>query len=116
MDAERRHQLRASELRPREEQLERLLSESQDQKTALTVFCVPPLSYKCHKRKHRMYLGSVAWTLSYDTIYAHQDKADDAKVGPHTLRFREGLAFKAHRLVCHTTLGFRVIKEEEEGR
>mmetsp|Transcript_61950 Transcript_61950/g.146800 ORF Transcript_61950/g.146800 Transcript_61950/m.146800 type:complete len:292 (-) Transcript_61950:22-897(-) len=28
-----------------------------------------------------MYLGSVAWTLSYDTIYAHQDKVDDAKIG-----------------------------------
>ena len=24
-----------------------------------------------------MYLGGIAWTLTYDTIYAHQDKLDD---------------------------------------
>jgi 4-hydroxybenzoate polyprenyltransferase len=28
-----------------------------------------------------MYLGGIAWTLGYDTIYAHQDKEDDALVG-----------------------------------
>ena len=28
-----------------------------------------------------LYCGSVAWTVSYDTVYAHQDKRDDAKVG-----------------------------------
>ena len=28
-----------------------------------------------------LYLGGVFWTLVYDTIYAHQDKADDVKVG-----------------------------------
>ena len=28
-----------------------------------------------------LYLSGVCWTLVYDTIYAHQDKADDAKVG-----------------------------------
>ncbi|EKX39470.1 hypothetical protein GUITHDRAFT_158409 [Guillardia theta CCMP2712] len=28
-----------------------------------------------------MYCGSVAWTLMYDTIYAHQDKKDDKLVG-----------------------------------
>lgn len=28
-----------------------------------------------------LYAGGVAWTLVYDTIYAHQDKADDAMVG-----------------------------------
>lgn len=28
-----------------------------------------------------MYLGCVTWTLMYDTIYAHQDKRDDVKVG-----------------------------------
>ena len=28
-----------------------------------------------------LYLGSVCWTLTYDTIYAHQDRADDIKVG-----------------------------------
>lgn len=28
-----------------------------------------------------LYFGSVAWTLHYDTIYAHQDKADDQRIG-----------------------------------
>ena len=28
-----------------------------------------------------LYAGCVAWTLGYDTIYAHQDKQDDAIVG-----------------------------------
>ncbi len=27
------------------------------------------------------YIGCVFWTLSYDTIYAHQDKDDDKKIG-----------------------------------
>ena len=28
-----------------------------------------------------LYAASIAWTLGYDTIYAHQDKEDDLKVG-----------------------------------
>ena len=28
-----------------------------------------------------MYAAGIAWTLGYDTIYAHQDKADDALIG-----------------------------------
>jgi len=28
-----------------------------------------------------LYLGAIAWTIGYDTIYAHQDKEDDAIVG-----------------------------------
>jgi 4-hydroxybenzoate polyprenyltransferase len=28
-----------------------------------------------------MYAGSVAWTVLYDTIYAYQDRADDAALG-----------------------------------
>jgi 4-hydroxybenzoate polyprenyltransferase len=28
-----------------------------------------------------LYAGGIAWTLVYDTIYAHQDKADDVLVG-----------------------------------
>jgi 4-hydroxybenzoate polyprenyltransferase len=28
-----------------------------------------------------IYIGSVFWTLGYDTIYGHQDKVDDAKIG-----------------------------------
>jgi 4-hydroxybenzoate polyprenyltransferase len=28
-----------------------------------------------------LYLGGIFWTLGYDTIYAHQDKEDDAQIG-----------------------------------
>ncbi|SBW07524.1 4-hydroxybenzoate-octaprenyl transferase [uncultured Alphaproteobacteria bacterium] len=28
-----------------------------------------------------LYAGGICWTLGYDTIYAHQDKADDVKIG-----------------------------------
>ncbi len=28
-----------------------------------------------------MYIGAILWTIGYDTIYAHQDKEDDALVG-----------------------------------
>ncbi len=28
-----------------------------------------------------LYLGGIAWTIAYDTIYAHQDKEDDALLG-----------------------------------
>ena len=28
-----------------------------------------------------LYLGGIVWTLGYDTIYAHQDKEDDARIG-----------------------------------
>jgi 4-hydroxybenzoate polyprenyltransferase len=27
------------------------------------------------------YLGGVCWTIGYDTIYAHQDKEDDVRIG-----------------------------------
>jgi len=28
-----------------------------------------------------LYAGAICWTIGYDTIYAHQDKADDVKIG-----------------------------------
>ena len=28
-----------------------------------------------------MYVAGVCWTMIYDTIYAHQDKKDDEKLG-----------------------------------
>jgi hypothetical protein len=35
----------------------------------------------CDSALCSMYFGSVAWTLCYDTIYAHQDKFDDVRIG-----------------------------------
>ncbi|KAI8575721.1 hypothetical protein K450DRAFT_260504 [Umbelopsis ramanniana AG] len=37
-----------------------------------------------------LYAGGVAWTLVYDTIYAHQDKKDDIKIGVKSTALRFG--------------------------
>lgn len=34
-----------------------------------------------HPPAYILYVGAIFWTLGYDTIYAHQDKADDVKAG-----------------------------------
>lgn len=42
-----------------------------------------------------LYAAGVAWTLGYDTIYAHQDKADDAIVGVRSTALRLGAATRS---------------------
>jgi len=37
-----------------------------------------------------LYAGGIAWTLHYDTIYAHQDKEDDALIGVKSTALRFG--------------------------
>jgi 4-hydroxybenzoate polyprenyltransferase len=37
-----------------------------------------------------LYVGSVLWTIGYDTIYAHQDKEDDVLVGVKSTALRFG--------------------------
>ncbi len=37
-----------------------------------------------------LYAASVAWTIGYDTIYAHQDKEDDAVIGLKSTAIRFG--------------------------
>lgn len=37
-----------------------------------------------------LYLSGIAWTLGYDTIYAHQDKDDDALIGVKSSALRLG--------------------------
>ncbi|MBL8671947.1 MAG: 4-hydroxybenzoate octaprenyltransferase [Alphaproteobacteria bacterium] len=37
-----------------------------------------------------LYAGGIAWVLGYDTIYAHQDKEDDALVGVRSSALRLG--------------------------
>nr|WP_298687380.1 4-hydroxybenzoate octaprenyltransferase [uncultured Dongia sp.] len=37
-----------------------------------------------------LYAGGIFWTLFYDTIYAHQDKADDALIGIKSTALRLG--------------------------
>ncbi len=37
-----------------------------------------------------LYIGCIFWTLGYDTIYAHQDKLDDARIGVKSTALRLG--------------------------
>ena len=37
-----------------------------------------------------LYLGGIMWTLAYDTIYAHQDKDDDALIGVKSTALKFG--------------------------
>lgn len=41
-----------------------------------------------------LYVGGVCWTLAYDTIYAHQDKEDDALIGVKSTALKFGSATK----------------------
>ncbi|MEQ9197169.1 MAG: 4-hydroxybenzoate octaprenyltransferase [Parvibaculum sp.] len=41
-----------------------------------------------------LYLGAVAWTVGYDTIYAHQDKEDDALIGVKSTALKFGASTK----------------------
>lgn len=41
-----------------------------------------------------LYVAGIAWTLGYDTIYAHQDKEDDLIVGVRSTALRLGAATK----------------------
>jgi 4-hydroxybenzoate polyprenyltransferase len=39
-----------------------------------------------------LYVGAVAWTIGYDTIYAHQDREDDALIGMKSTALKFGSA------------------------
>ena len=41
-----------------------------------------------------LYAGAVAWTIGYDTIYAHQDREDDALIGMKSTALKFGRATK----------------------
>jgi 4-hydroxybenzoate polyprenyltransferase len=75
-----------------------------------------------------LYLAGICWTLVYDTIYAHQDKADDLLVGVKSTALRFGddtktwlsgfaiamvlliaIAFKAAQLGWPAYLGLLVV-------
>lgn len=43
-----------------------------------------------------MYFAGIAWTLSYDTIYAHQDKESDALIGVKSTALRFGAKTKPY--------------------
>jgi 4-hydroxybenzoate polyprenyltransferase len=55
-----------------------------------------------------LYLGGIAWTIGYDTIYAHQDKEDDALIGVRSTArlFGERTRVALVLLYCLATLLF----------
>lgn len=62
-----------------------------------------------------LYFAGIAWTLHYDTIYAHQDKTDDLLVGIKSTALRFGKdtklwlrAFSIGMLSHLTTTGLSV--------
>lgn len=48
-----------------------------------------------------LYAGGVAWTLGYDTIYAHQDREDDALIGVKSSALALGARSKPFIAVCY---------------
>jgi 4-hydroxybenzoate polyprenyltransferase len=49
-----------------------------------------------------LYGGAIAWTIGYDTIYAHQDRDDDALIGLKSTALRFGRATKAWLIGFYT--------------
>ncbi|MCW8087980.1 4-hydroxybenzoate octaprenyltransferase [Sabulicella glaciei] len=48
-----------------------------------------------------LYAASIAWILGYDTIYAHQDREDDALVGIRSTALRFGERTRPFLLACY---------------
>ena len=48
-----------------------------------------------------LYAGAVAWTIGYDTIYAHQDREDDDLIGVKSTALRFGRATKVWLAVLY---------------
>ncbi len=51
-----------------------------------------------------LYLGCIFWTLGYDTIYGHQDKGDDARIGVKSSALRLGNRTKPFVILCYGVL------------
>ena len=56
-----------------------------------------------------LYAAGIAWTLGYDTIYAHQDKEDDALVGVKSSALKLGAATKPWLIGFYTLAGLLML-------
>ncbi|MDP4840777.1 MAG: UbiA family prenyltransferase, partial [Alphaproteobacteria bacterium] len=63
-----------------------------------------------------LYVGSVFWTLAYDTIYAHQDRKDDIKVGIKSSALSIFGGSKLFLGICYSlflaALGFSIVQKK----
>ena len=50
-----------------------------------------------------LYAGSIAWVVGYDTIYAVQDREDDALIGVRSSALRMGRHVRAGVALCYTS-------------
>jgi 4-hydroxybenzoate polyprenyltransferase len=50
-----------------------------------------------------LYLGGILWTLGYDTIYAHQDREDDALIGVKSSALALGSRSKPFIAICYAS-------------
>jgi 4-hydroxybenzoate polyprenyltransferase len=48
-----------------------------------------------------LYAGAIAWVIGYDTIYAHQDREDDALIGVKSTAILFGAGTKPMLTVCY---------------
>lgn len=51
-----------------------------------------------------LYAATIAWILGYDTIYAHQDREDDALVGIRSTALRFGEGTRPFLAACYTAV------------
>ncbi len=51
-----------------------------------------------------LYVAGIAWTLGYDTIYAHQDKEDDALIGVRSTALTLGRATKRWLILFYAVM------------
>ena len=56
-----------------------------------------------------LYAGAVAWTIGYDTIYAHQDRDEDGVLGLKSTALRFGRATYAWLAVLYTLAFFAIL-------
>jgi 4-hydroxybenzoate polyprenyltransferase len=56
-----------------------------------------------------LYAGAVAWTIGYDTIYAHQDREDDDLIGLKSTALKFGRATKAWLALLYAIAWFAIV-------
>jgi 4-hydroxybenzoate polyprenyltransferase len=56
-----------------------------------------------------LYAGAIAWTIGYDTIYAHQDREDDELIGMKSTALRFGRATKPWLALFYGVAGIAIV-------
>ena len=56
-----------------------------------------------------LYAGAVAWTIGYDTIYAHQDREDDELIGMKSTALRFGRATRPWLALFYGVAGIAIV-------